>query len=133
MSDDVFRAVGDVLSDPAHRDKYPQQGNARRYIGAGTFLCGVCEGPMRTSYSGVKNGREPYRTYLCPKWHVTRKAEYVEAIVEGTMCQRLRDPKVVGAMASENYSAGKRDACGTRRTECDPGSASSQWTTPQEI
>jgi site-specific DNA recombinase len=61
---------------------------------------------MRTSYSGVKNGGEPYRTYMCPKWHVSRKAEYVEAVVEGAMCRRLRDPKVVAAMASENNPAG---------------------------
>lgn len=123
VSEDIFRAVGDVLSDPSRRNKYAQKGNARLYIGAGTFLCGHCLEPMRTSYSGVKNGGEPYRTYMCPKWHVSRKAEYVEAVVDGAISRRLRDPKVVAAMVSENRSAGEvqrlRDEANGLRTRLD--------------
>ncbi|MDN5687277.1 MAG: recombinase family protein [Brachybacterium sp.] len=106
VSEDVFRAVGDVLADPARRDKYGQKGNARLYLGAGLFLCGTCEQPMRTGYSGNQSGH-PYRTYVCPKWHVVRKASYVEAIVEGAMCERLRDPNIISAMASESGAAGE--------------------------
>lgn len=104
VSEDVFRAVGDVLSDPARKDKYAQKGNARLYLGAGLFLCGTCEQPMRTGYSGTKSG-EHYRTYVCPKWHVVRRAEYVEAIVEGAMSERLRDPDIISGMTSESSAA----------------------------
>lgn len=61
---------------------------------------------MRTGYSGNQSGN-PYRTYVCPKWHVVRKASYVEAIVEGAMCERLRDPNIISAMASESGAAGE--------------------------
>ena len=101
VSEDIFRAVGNILNDPLRREKFSQQGNARLYFGAGVFLCGECRLPLSTRYSGVKNGGTPYRTYSCPKWHVARKAEHIEALVDGAVSKRLRDPIIVAALAGE--------------------------------
>jgi len=47
LSEDVWRAVCDVLMDPARRK---QQGNERRWLGSGLYRCGVCaaEGVVST-------------------------------------------------------------------------------------
>lgn len=107
VSDDVYRAVGAALSDPARRERFGQRGNARRYMGAGCYVCGVCGTPLRTGYAGVKNpkpGVAHYRVYVCPKgYHVSRRADYIDEVVEAVIGKRLNDPAIADAFASEDH------------------------------
>lgn len=123
IDEPLFRSVGQVLSDPARIRKYAQEGNAKRYFGAGTFRCAECSELLRTGRSGVKNGGEPYRTYVCPKWHVVRKAEYIEAVVHGAIRKRLQDPQIIDGLAgeksSEGYVRGLRDEANGLRAKLD--------------
>lgn len=106
VSEDIYRSVGAVLSDPARRERFGQRGNARRYMGAGCYACGVCGTPLRTGYAGVKNpkpGVAHYRVYVCPQgYHVSRRADYIDEVVEAVIGKRLADPAIADAFTSED-------------------------------
>lgn len=123
IDEEVFRSAVHILNDPDRLSKFGGQGNARRYFGSGTFRCAECGALMRTGRSGVKNGGAPYRTYVCPKWHVVRKAEHIETVVHGAIRKRLTDPLVVAALAgeksSESHVARLRDEANSIRRKLD--------------
>ncbi|MHA7617407.1 recombinase family protein [Cellulosimicrobium cellulans] len=88
LTEDVWRAVSDVLMDPARRK---QRGNERRWLGSGLFRCGVCaaEGvvsTLRVAPNGA--GADGERRYL---YRCTRKAHL-------TISQEPADLVVVGAV-----------------------------------
>lgn len=125
VSEEVFRAVGAVLSDPARRERFGQRGNARRYMGAGCYVCGICGTPLRTGYAGVKNpkpGVAHYRVYVCPKgFHVSRRAEYIDQVVDAVIGKRLNDPAIADAFTSESRGEVRalRDEANALRTRID--------------
>ncbi|KQZ10037.1 hypothetical protein ASD19_10820 [Microbacterium sp. Root53] len=105
VSEDLFRAVGAILTDPARRE-FGARGNARLYVGAGCYVCGVCGTPLRTGYSTYKaaGAEKPkqYRIYVCPQgFHVSRRAEYIDDIVERVISRRLSDPAIASALTSD--------------------------------
>lgn len=111
VSEELYRAVGAVLSDPARRERFGQRGNARRYMGAGCYVCGVCGTPLRTGYAGVKQTDRTtkarvnthYRVYVCPQgYHVSRRADYIDEVVEAVVGKRLNDPAITDAFTSED-------------------------------
>ncbi|GAA4482563.1 recombinase family protein [Microbacterium panaciterrae] len=112
ITEDAFRAVGAVLTDPARRDKAAAEGNARKYLGAGTYLCAVCDAPLKTAYGvlSAKDGaKTTYRKYECPRFHVSRRADYTDEVVEGAISARLRDPAITSALASEDNAGAVRE------------------------
>ncbi|MDE0545492.1 recombinase family protein [Microbacterium sp. C7(2022)] len=106
VTEDIYRAVGAILSDPARRERFGQRGNARRYMGAGCYVCGICGTPLKTGYAGVKNpkpGAAHYRVYVCPNGsHVSRRADYIDQTVEAVISKRLLDPRIADAFAAED-------------------------------
>lgn len=127
VSEDMFRAVGAILNDPARRERFGQRGNARLYMGAGSYVCGVCETPMKTGYAGARkaNAAEPgthYRVYVCPKgYHVSRRADYIDQVVEAVIGKRLSDSKISEALASEDHAQVRtlRDEANSIRARID--------------
>lgn len=125
VSEDVFRAVGAILADPARRERFGQRGNARRYLGAGCYVCGVCGTPLRTGYAGVKNpkpGVSHYRVYSCPNGqHVHRRADYIDEVVEAVIGKRLNDPAIIEAFAVDDRGevAALRDEANALRARID--------------
>ncbi|MBN7792520.1 recombinase family protein [Microbacterium esteraromaticum] len=104
VSEDLFRAVGAILSDPARRERFGQRGNARRYLGAGCYVCGECGAPLKTGYSR-STPTSQYRTYVCPDgYHVSRRADYIDEVVDAVIGKRLNDPKIAEAVANDDQA-----------------------------
>lgn len=104
VDEPTFRAAASILTDPA-RKAAGREGNARKFFGAGTYRCGVCETPMKTAYGSIGKGTGntiKYRKYQCPSFHVSRRADYIDSYVEQVIAARLCDPKLSGAMHSEH-------------------------------
>lgn len=101
VGEDLFRAAATILNDPL-RKSAAREGNARKYLGAGCYVCDVCGAQVKTAYGSIVRGnkRFKYRKYACPEWHVSRRADYVDEIVEAVITARLRDPKLATAIAS---------------------------------
>jgi DNA invertase Pin-like site-specific DNA recombinase len=76
VSSDVFAVVQEMLTNP--RRITNREGTARKHLGSGLFLCGVCAAALRT------NGRR----YWCPG-HVTRGMDPVDELVLGVVRARL--------------------------------------------
>ncbi len=106
VTEDAYRAANAILSDPARRERFGQQGNARKYQGSGLYRCGVCDAPMKTAYAGVKNprpGQAHYRVYACPEgFHVSRRADYIDETVNAVIRARLNDPAIVDALSVDD-------------------------------
>lgn len=99
---DVFAAAGAILNDPA-RKASAREGNARKYLGSGCFLCDKCGEPVATNYVSTGNGGK-YRKYECRArgcWGVARHADYVDEVVEAAIIARLDDPGLVAARAHD--------------------------------
>jgi site-specific DNA recombinase len=89
----VFGAVNGKLSDPRRRT---QQGTARRYLGSGLFLCGVCDTPLH-SHGSAKDGAR----YRCPQGgHLTRSAIAIDDYVLRVLRERLGRPDLSGLLAA---------------------------------
>jgi site-specific DNA recombinase len=80
---DVFRALLDKLSDPRRRTG---PGAAPKWLGSGLYRCGICDDG--TSVQVRVAGRQP--VYRCKNFsHAVRAVAYVDALVVGTILQRL--------------------------------------------
>ncbi|MFT4008858.1 MAG: recombinase family protein [Nocardioidaceae bacterium] len=126
VSEDTFRAVASILAEPSRREKYGRNGNVRKYWGAACFRCGVCGSLVKTNYGSIKHkdgSTVVYRKYLCAeKWCVSRRADYIDEYVEAVICARLRDPRIVAAMATEQDAGAVRklrDEANTLRSRID--------------
>ncbi|GAA1677436.1 recombinase family protein [Microbacterium lacus] len=76
VSADLFDVVQAMITDP--RRVTNREGTARKHLGAGLFICGVCDNPVRTN--GLR--------YWCPG-HVTRGMAPVDELVAGVVRARL--------------------------------------------
>ena len=89
----VFGAVNAKLSDPRRKT---QQGTARRYLGAGLFLCGICDTPLYSHGSAAIGAR-----YRCPVGgHLTRSAIAIDDYVLRVLRERLGRPDLSGLLAA---------------------------------
>lgn len=88
---DLFDIVQAMLSDP--RRLTNREGTARKHLGAGLFLCGVCDSPVKT------NGRR----YWCAG-HVTRGMDPVDETVEGVVRARLARGDLDALLVTPNDS-----------------------------
>jgi site-specific DNA recombinase len=79
------------LSDPRRRT---QRDSAIKHLLSGVAVCGVCGGRLR-----VQKNRG-FRAYLCVDgFHVSRREDYVDGLVEGVTVARLQKPDVLALMA----------------------------------
>lgn len=82
---DVFDRLVSVLSDPKRR---LSNDTRLRHLLSGAIICDADELPMYATTSKSKYTSR-YYVYQCKKCKRTRKAEYVEALVEGVVLARL--------------------------------------------
>jgi len=86
---DVFRAVVRVLTDPSRRTN-AERGAAPRWLGAGIYLCGICNDGTTCWVTG---GKDRPKRYACKKTnHLVRNAEHLDAFVAATIVDRLSRP-----------------------------------------
>lgn len=92
LSEDVWRGVTALLSDPARKttDRF-----TRVYLGSGLYLCGVCGGPLTgntTAGGGPGDRRAAYRCRTADRdgsSHVVRAVATLDAFVVGLVVERL--------------------------------------------
>ncbi len=82
------------LGDPKRRT---QRDSAVRHLLSGIAACGVCGSRVR-----VQKNRG-FLAYLCVEgFHVSRREDYTDALVEGVTVGRLQQPDLVQLMAAED-------------------------------
>lgn len=85
------------LSDPRRRTV---RESAIRHLLSGIALCGVCGGRM-----GIQKNRG-YLAYLCTNgFHVSRRQDYVDALVVAVTVARLQQPDILRLMTPEGDEA----------------------------
>ena len=86
LTEDTWRAVISKLADPA---RTTTTGSARRWIGSGLYVCGVCSGKVRVSMTSGG-----YRVYRCKKatGHVSRAVDTVDDYVLPVIAGVLNKP-----------------------------------------
>jgi hypothetical protein len=100
VSQDDWRAVHRILTDPARRTSYSTD---RRWLGSGIYRCGVCDdgSTMRAAPTGdtpSRPGKQVWH-YRCTAYgHLSVKQEPTDAYVLAAVAEKLRDPQVVAAM-----------------------------------
>lgn len=95
LPEDEWRGVRAILSDPGRRttERY-----ARRYLGSGLYLCGLCGGPLtgNTTAGGGPGGRQAaYRCRTADRdgaSHVVRGVAVLDQFVRGVIVERLSQP-----------------------------------------
>lgn len=103
VDEDTWRGVLAVLQDPARRttERY-----ARRYLGSGLYVCGVCDGRLtgNTTAGGGRGRRSAaYRCRTADRdgtSHVVRGAEALDGFVIEVLLQRLARPDALAATIS---------------------------------
>ncbi|MFI0576207.1 recombinase family protein [Streptomyces tendae] len=90
VSEDQWRQAVAILTDPS---RVTSPGPARKWLGSGIYLCGICDDGRTTvtsaqrAQSSVKGTPyEPVRTYKCrgPVKHLQRTAEPIDQLIAGT-------------------------------------------------
>jgi DNA invertase Pin-like site-specific DNA recombinase len=87
VDEDTFALVTSRLADPRRRT---QVGTDRKHLGAGLYVCGVCE-RLVTSWTGDR--------YRCPSGCLTRTQGPIDAFVLAVMRGRLARPDVAELLA----------------------------------
>lgn len=95
VDDDTHRAMKSMLSDPKRKKN---QGTARRWLGAGLYLCGRCGSDVRVNYRDDGN-----RIYRCrASAHLSRLADPVDRFVVEVVTERLRQPDLADLLAADD-------------------------------
>lgn len=88
IEEDEWRAIDAILGDPSRRT---QQGNLKKWQGAGVYECGRCGGKMVTRKSSNPSGSG--RHYECGKCHrVARNLDLVDETVNAVVLGYLDLP-----------------------------------------
>lgn len=103
LPEEEWRGLRAILTDPGRRttERY-----ARRYLGSGLYLCGVCGGPLtgNTTAGGGPGGRQAaYRCRTADRdgaSHVVRGVQVLDDFVRGVIVERLARPDARAATAS---------------------------------
>lgn len=97
VDESLWQAVRAMLSDASRRTT---TGNARRWLGGGLYLCGVCGATLRATTGGTGGkGRGTAPAYRCEHGaHVVRRCELLDEFVEAVAIERLSrlDPADLG-------------------------------------
>ncbi len=93
LDEGLWRAVRALLSDESRRTT---TGNARRWLGGGLYLCGVCGAPLRATTAGTGRQRGHVAAYRCERGaHVVRRCEPLDDFVAAIVVERLCRPDAV--------------------------------------
>jgi DNA invertase Pin-like site-specific DNA recombinase len=109
VSQDTWRAVRDVLADPARRSG---PGPSPRWLLVSVLICGTCDGRrFRVTAAGKRSANAP--SYTCvslqhapevaraaglKRFHLSREVERLDAYVEDIIIERLSRLDVVAAL-----------------------------------
>lgn len=93
----TWRKVRTILTDPARRTT---PGPARRWLGSGLYLCGVCGSPVFATATGARNGRPARPVYRCraSRGHFARDAHNLDAWVGSWISGLIARPAVLAAL-----------------------------------
>lgn len=93
VDETTFRRAAAILSNP---DRMTSGGStARKHLGSGLYLCGLCGSDVRVAYRGAG-----VRIYVCrASKHLSRLASPIDELVVGTMEARLALPDVAELVA----------------------------------
>nr|WP_176445463.1 recombinase family protein [Blastococcus mobilis] len=91
VEEPLWQAVRAMLSDVSRRTT---TGNARRWLGGGLYLCGICGAALRATTAGTGGlGRGHAPAYRCEQGaHVVRRCEPLDDFVEHILIERLSRP-----------------------------------------
>lgn len=100
MSEDLYNQVCARLTDP-ERIKHAYGRTPRQLLSA-IAQCGLCGGKMRYSKATEYRGKKVPAQYDCKEcFKVRRKSEPIDQIVTGAVLGRLKDPKLLVALAKD--------------------------------
>lgn len=100
VREEEWRGVVAILDDPGRRTN--QSNVARRWLGSGLFVCGVCGGTVKASLARTNGGG--LMVYRCHKKskqgevHANRRADYVDEIVTKAVLGRLARRDIAGGL-----------------------------------
>ncbi|SOC48612.1 Site-specific DNA recombinase [Blastococcus aggregatus] len=91
VDESLWQAVRALLGDESRRTT---TGNARRWLGGGLYLCGICGAPLRATTAGTGGrGRGHAPAYRCEHGaHVVRRCQSLDNFVEQVVIERLSQP-----------------------------------------
>ncbi len=91
VEESLWQAVRALLADEGRRTT---TGNARRWLGGGLYLCGICGASLRATTAGTGGrGRGHVPAYRCEHGaHVVRRCESLDDFVEQVVIERLSRP-----------------------------------------
>lgn len=96
LTADELAQVEDVLSDPRRRTAF---NTSARHLLSGIAHCGTCGADMYGTPAGVKDRR--WMAYRCPAYHVTRRMDLVDEVVEAVILARLALPDAAALLAPD--------------------------------
>lgn len=100
VAEDTWRAVRVKLSDPSRRT---QLSSARRWLGSGLYLCGICEGSVIAFTSASSSRGKAKPQYVCrDSKHVSRTCDDVDGYVTSVVIERLSRPDAVDLLARDS-------------------------------
>lgn len=112
LDESTYRQCLTRLTDPSRKTTSE---HAVKYLLSGIASCGVCGGRVK-----VQPQRNFYMTYMCKKFCVTRKMQWVDDLIVGLVIARLSQPdaSVLFAAPDDDVTA-TLDAIGERRSRLE--------------
>lgn len=87
LDGDTLARLEEVLSDPRRRTAF---NNTAKHLLSGIAECGRCGRQMYGTPAGT--GGRRWLAYRCPDYHVTRRIDLVDEVVESVVIARLSQP-----------------------------------------
>jgi site-specific DNA recombinase len=106
VDETVWDLVNARLADPRRRK---QVGTHRKHLGAGLYLCGVCEQPVRSHTGGG------VLRYRCPAGHLVRSAAPIDEAVLRVLRGRLAHRDLAGLLTAPDSEEARKIADEVRR------------------
>lgn len=90
---DTLARVEEVLSDPRRRTAF---NTTAKHLLSGIAECGRCGRQMYGTPAGAAGRR--WMAYRCPDYHVTRRMDLVDEVIEGVVVARLVQPDALALL-----------------------------------
>lgn len=99
----TWRRASAILTDP---ERCTTPGPARRWLGSGLYLCGVCQEPAGASSTHSGRGERVRRAIYLHRGHVARDAVALDAWVGSVIAALLSRPEVIEALRGDGPDTG---------------------------